>query len=103
MPSSSASLSSDAFLTHAHPPVPSDLFLLSFLLGGIVFKVYIVGESITVVRRFSLPNHGKRDLSKVAGMYPVPRISSYLSSAEDADLDPSIAGEIVVFSFLFPK
>ncbi|XP_050260300.1 inositol-tetrakisphosphate 1-kinase 3 isoform X3 [Quercus robur] len=59
--------------------------------GGIVFKVYIVGESITVVRRFSLPNHGKRDLSKVAGMYPVPRISSYLSSAEDADLDPSIA------------
>ncbi|XP_050260299.1 inositol-tetrakisphosphate 1-kinase 3 isoform X2 [Quercus robur] len=49
------------------------------------------GESITVVRRFSLPNHGKRDLSKVAGMYPVPRISSYLSSAEDADLDPSIA------------
>ncbi|XP_065632952.1 inositol-tetrakisphosphate 1-kinase 4 isoform X2 [Quercus suber] len=49
------------------------------------------GESITVVRRFSLPNHGKRDLSKVAGMYPVPRISSYLSSAEDADLDPIIA------------
>ncbi|KAK4563466.1 hypothetical protein RGQ29_005827 [Quercus rubra] len=59
--------------------------------GGIVFKVYIVGESITVVKRFSLPNHGKRDLSKVAGMYPVPRVSSYLSSAEDADLDPSIA------------
>ncbi|KAM4088608.1 hypothetical protein ACJW30_07G084200 [Castanea mollissima] len=59
--------------------------------GGIVFKVYIVGESITVVRRFSLPNHGKRDLSKVAGMYPVPRVSSYLSSADDADLDPSIA------------
>lgn len=79
------------------------LFLLSFLLGGIVFKVYIVGESITVVKRFSLPNHGKRDLSKVAGMYPVPRVSSYLSSAEDADLDPSIAGEIVVLSFLFPK
>jgi inositol-1,3,4-trisphosphate 5/6-kinase/inositol-tetrakisphosphate 1-kinase len=71
------------------------------LLGGILFKVYIVGETIKVVRRFSLPNLSKRELVKVAGVYPFPRVSSCLASADDADLDPSIAGEIVVLSFLF--
>uniref|UniRef100_A0A2N9F0X9 inositol-1,3,4-trisphosphate 5/6-kinase n=1 Tax=Fagus sylvatica TaxID=28930 RepID=A0A2N9F0X9_FAGSY len=59
--------------------------------GGILFKVYIVGETIKVVRRFSLPNLSKRELVKVAGVYPFPRVSSCLASADDADLDPSIA------------
>jgi len=46
------------------------------------------------VRRFSLPNISKRELSKVAGVYRFPRVSCAAASADDADLDPSIAGEI---------
>ncbi|KAH7524840.1 hypothetical protein FEM48_Zijuj06G0161700 [Ziziphus jujuba var. spinosa] len=34
--------------------------------GGVLFKVYIVGEAIKVVRRFSLPDVSKRELSRNA-------------------------------------
>ncbi|XP_035540768.1 inositol-tetrakisphosphate 1-kinase 3-like isoform X2 [Juglans regia] len=59
--------------------------------GGILFKVYIVGEIIKVVRRFSLPNVSKRELEKVAGVFRFPRVSSAAASADDADLEPSVA------------
>lgn len=68
-------------------------FLLWFV-GGVLFKVYIVGEAIKVVRRFSLPDVSKRELSKNAGVYRVPRVSCAAASADDADLDPGIAGEL---------
>ncbi|BFG19560.1 inositol-tetrakisphosphate 1-kinase 3 isoform X1 [Prunus yedoensis var. nudiflora] len=59
--------------------------------GGVLFKVYIVGEAIKVVRRFSLPDVSKRELSKTAGVYRFPRVSCAAASADDADLDPGIA------------
>jgi hypothetical protein len=69
-------------------------FFIWDIAGGLLFKIYIVGEYIKVVRRFSLPNISKRELSKVAGVYRFPRVSCAAASADEADLDPSIAGEI---------
>lgn len=59
--------------------------------GGLLFKVYIIGDSIKVVRRFSLPNVSKCELAKVDGVYSVPRVSCAAASADDADVDPDIA------------
>ncbi|XP_052202439.1 inositol-tetrakisphosphate 1-kinase 3-like isoform X2 [Diospyros lotus] len=59
--------------------------------GGVLFKVYIVGEAIKVVRRFSLPDVSKLELSENAGIFRFPRVSCAAASADDADLDPSIA------------
>ncbi|KAF8377694.1 hypothetical protein HHK36_031078 [Tetracentron sinense] len=59
--------------------------------GGVLFKVYIVGEAIKVVRRYSLPDVSKCELSKSAGVYRFPRVSCAAASADDADLDPCIA------------
>lgn len=59
--------------------------------GGVMFKVYIVGEAIKVVRRFSLPNVSRKELSKNAGVFHFPRVSCAAASADDADLDPSVA------------
>ncbi|KAI4366509.1 hypothetical protein MLD38_022380 [Melastoma candidum] len=59
--------------------------------GGVLFKVYVVGDTIKVVRRFSLPDVSKRELSKNAGVFHFPRVSCAAASADDADLDPSIA------------
>ncbi|XP_010455233.1 PREDICTED: inositol-tetrakisphosphate 1-kinase 3-like isoform X1 [Camelina sativa] len=59
--------------------------------GGVLFKVYIVGEAIRVVRRFSLPDVSRRELSKAAGVFHFPRVSCAAASADDADLDPNIA------------
>ncbi|XP_023746570.1 inositol-tetrakisphosphate 1-kinase 3 isoform X2 [Lactuca sativa] len=63
--------------------------------GGVVFKVYIVGDAVKVVRRFSLPDVSKRDLSRrsVGGVFRFPRVSCAAQSADDsvADLDPCIA------------
>ncbi|KAM5575145.1 hypothetical protein ABKV19_014210 [Rosa sericea] len=75
---------------------PSVSQLLNFhfffpVVGGVLFKVYIVGEAIKVVRRFSLPDVSKRELSETAGVYRFPRVSCAAASADDADLDPSIA------------
>ncbi|KAL2471426.1 Inositol-tetrakisphosphate 1-kinase 3 [Abeliophyllum distichum] len=61
--------------------------------GGVLFKVYIVGEAIKVVRRFSLPDVSKRELSKNAGVYRFPRVSCAAASADEADLDPCV-GEL---------
>ncbi|GAB4852438.1 Inositol-tetrakisphosphate 1-kinase 3 [Ancistrocladus abbreviatus] len=59
--------------------------------GGVLFKVYIVGDAIKVVRRFSLPDVCKRELSENAGVFRFPRVSCAAASADDADLDPSVA------------
>ncbi|XP_057466157.1 inositol-tetrakisphosphate 1-kinase 4-like isoform X2 [Actinidia eriantha] len=59
--------------------------------GGVLFKVYIIGETIKVVRRFSLPDVGKPELSKVAGVFRFPRVSCAAASADDANLDPAVA------------
>lgn len=59
--------------------------------GGVLFKVYIVGEAIKVVRRFSLPDVCKRELSRSEGVFRFPRVSCAAASADDADLDPGVA------------
>ncbi|XP_042440644.1 inositol-tetrakisphosphate 1-kinase 3-like isoform X1 [Zingiber officinale] len=59
--------------------------------GGILFKVYIVGEAVKVVRRFSLPDVDKREQLSNKGAFRFPRVSCAAASADDADLDPSIA------------
>ncbi|XP_057490221.1 inositol-tetrakisphosphate 1-kinase 3-like [Actinidia eriantha] len=59
--------------------------------GGVLFKVYIVGEAIKVVRRFSLPDVSNRELSTNAGVFRFPRVSCAAASADDADLDPGVA------------
>ncbi|BAT78387.1 Inositol-tetrakisphosphate 1-kinase [Vigna angularis] len=59
--------------------------------GGVLFKVYIVGDAIKVVRRFSLPDVSKWEHSKDAGIYNFPRVSCAAASADDADLDPTVA------------
>ncbi|XP_039035248.1 inositol-tetrakisphosphate 1-kinase 2-like isoform X2 [Hibiscus syriacus] len=59
--------------------------------GGILFKIYNVGDAIKVVRRYSLPNVTKCQLADVPGIFPFPRVSSAAASADDADLDPDIA------------
>ncbi|KAL0384339.1 UNVERIFIED_CONTAM: Inositol-tetrakisphosphate 1-kinase [Sesamum radiatum] len=60
--------------------------------GGVLFKVFIVGESIKVVRRFSLPDVTNCDLTKISGVFRFPRVSSAAASADNVDLDPSVAG-----------
>ncbi|RRT51372.1 hypothetical protein B296_00029429 [Ensete ventricosum] len=64
---------------------------LALPLGGVLFKVYIVGEAIKVVRRFSLPDVSKRELLSSTGVFQFPRVSCAAASADDADLDPNIA------------
>ncbi|OVA16477.1 Inositol-tetrakisphosphate 1-kinase [Macleaya cordata] len=59
--------------------------------GGVLFKVYIVGEAIKVVRRFSLPDINKYELLNNAGVFRFPRVSCAAASADDADLDPGVA------------
>eukprot|EP00250_Pteridium_aquilinum_P019522 c24464_g1_i2 orf=228-1421(-) len=71
-------------LTSLSPPLVLQEFVNH---GGVLFKVYIVGDSIKVVRRFSLP-----DQKQVGnGVIPFPRVSSAAASADDADLDPEVA------------
>lgn len=67
------------------------------VVGGVLFKVYVVGDAIKVVRRFSLPDVSKRELSKSAGVYRFPRVSCAAASADDADLEPCVAGETIFF------
>lgn len=50
-----------------------------------------------MVRRFSLPDVSKRELSKNVGVYRFPRVSCAAASADEADLDPGIAGEHLFF------
>ncbi|KAK6116054.1 hypothetical protein DH2020_008323 [Rehmannia glutinosa] len=82
------SLAYDEFsLQKLEPPLVLQEFINH---GGVLFKVYIVGEAIKVVRRFSLPDVSKRELSKNAGVYRF-RVSCASASADEADLDPCVA------------
>ncbi|CAN0920881.1 Inositol-tetrakisphosphate 1-kinase 2, partial [Linum grandiflorum] len=84
------SLAYDQFsLSELEPPLVLQEFVNH---GGVLFKIYIMGESIKVVRRFSLPNVSNCELEKVAGVMRFPRVSCAAASADDADLDPSVAG-----------
>lgn len=69
-------------------------FFFYLIAGGVLFKVYIVGETIRVVRRFSLPDVNKRELINNAGVFRFPRVSCAAASADDADLDPGVAGKV---------
>ncbi|OWM79130.1 hypothetical protein CDL15_Pgr003301 [Punica granatum] len=75
-------------LSELEPPLVLQEFINH---GGLLFKIYIVGEAIKVVRRFSLPNVGEQELLKVGGFLRFPRVSCAAASAEDAELDPGIA------------
>lgn len=83
------SLAYDPFsLSKLEPPLVLQEFVNH---GGVLFKVYIVGETIRVVRRFSLPDVNKRDLLSNSGVFRFPRVSCAAASADDADLDPGVA------------
>nr|GME00313.1 inositol-tetrakisphosphate 1-kinase 3-like isoform X1 [Ipomoea batatas] len=75
-------------LQNLEPPLVLQEFINH---GGVMFKVYIVGEAIKVVRRFSLPDVGRRELSKNDGVFRFPRVSCAAASADEADLDPCVA------------
>ncbi|XP_074570283.1 inositol-tetrakisphosphate 1-kinase 3-like [Curcuma longa] len=83
------SLAYDEFsLSMLDPPLVLQEFINH---GGILFKVYIVGETVKVVRRFSLPDVDKHELLSNKGAFRFPRVSCAAASADDADLDPGIA------------
>ena len=75
------------------PPNSGCPGLTIFHAGGILFKVYIVGETVRVVRRFSLPDVSDYDMENNEGIFPFPRVSCATNNAEDADIDPCISGE----------
>eukprot|EP00249_Psilotum_nudum_P021369 c28085_g4_i1 orf=266-1516(-) len=80
------SLAFDEFcLTELDPPLVLQEFVNH---GGLLFKVYIVGDSVKVVRRFSLP-----DVHEPVGngVIPFPRVSNAAASADGADLDPEVS------------
>jgi inositol-1,3,4-trisphosphate 5/6-kinase/inositol-tetrakisphosphate 1-kinase len=81
-------------LTELDPPLVLQEFVNH---GGVLFKVYIVGDQIRVVRRFSLPDvqEGKDACS---GAIPFPRVSNAAATAEEADLDPQAAGKETLFT-----
>ncbi|CAN6441320.1 unnamed protein product [Victoria cruziana] len=74
-------------LSQLEPPLVLQEFINH---GGVLFKVYIVGDAVNVVRRFSLPDVDKRGPSGL-GVIPFPRVSCAAASADDADLDPCVA------------
>ncbi|KAF2294306.1 hypothetical protein GH714_009104 [Hevea brasiliensis] len=84
-------------LSELEPPLVLQEFVNH---GGVLFKIYVVGEAIKVVRRFSLPNISKCELAKVAGVFRFPRVSSAASSADDVDLDPSVGGSITLLNIV---
>ncbi|KAF3434531.1 hypothetical protein FNV43_RR21616 [Rhamnella rubrinervis] len=75
-------------LSELEPPLVLQEFVNH---GGVLFKIFIVGETIKVVRRFSLPDVSNHELAKVDGLFRFPRVSCAAATADDADLDPSIA------------
>ncbi|GAB4853401.1 Inositol-tetrakisphosphate 1-kinase 4 [Ancistrocladus abbreviatus] len=75
-------------LSNLEPPLVLQEFVNH---GGVMFKVYVIGETIKVVRRFSLPDVCKRELSKHGGVFQFPRVSCAAASADNVDLDPVVA------------
>ena len=64
------------------------------LVGGVLFKVYVAGSTMKVVKRFSVPDICNQELANNPDVFHLPRISSAVASVDDADLDPSVAGEL---------
>ena len=85
------------FLCYSEFIVITMIFILVFIVGGIIFKIYIVGKSIKVVRQFALPNVSKCELEEVAGVFYFPRVFDVAAIINEADLDPSIAREKCFF------
>ncbi|XP_031480433.1 inositol-tetrakisphosphate 1-kinase 3-like isoform X2 [Nymphaea colorata] len=83
------SLAYDQFsLSKLQPPLVLQEFVNH---GGVLFKVFIIGETIKVVRRFSLPDVKKSERLHNVGVIQFPRVSCAAASAHDADLDPYVA------------
>jgi hypothetical protein len=59
--------------------------------GGVLFKVYVIGHMVRVVRRFSLPDIVGNG-AETNDIVSFPRVSCAAASADDVDLDPSIGG-----------
>lgn len=57
--------------------------------GAVLFKVYVIGDGIKVVRRFSLPDLSEKDMG--FGVKSFPRVSCAAATANEADLDPEAA------------
>ena len=57
--------------------------------------MYVIGDAIKVVRRYSLPDLSEKDLG--FGVKSFPRVSSAAATADEADLDPEAAGAIFLF------
>jgi inositol-1,3,4-trisphosphate 5/6-kinase/inositol-tetrakisphosphate 1-kinase len=55
--------------------------------------VYVIGDAIKVVRRYSLPDLGEGDQVSF-GVKSFPRVSSAAATVEEADLDPEVAGSV---------
>ena len=71
------------------------LFSFIFLLsGGLLFKVFIVGHIVKVVRRLSLANVYENQSG--TGITPFPRISCSTGYADMELLDPIVSGELSV-------
>lgn len=68
------------------------IFFRHLYTGGILFKVYVIGDAIKVVRRYSLPDVSDKDKDLVFGVKKFPRVSSAAATADEADLDPKAAG-----------
>ncbi|KAI5082766.1 hypothetical protein GOP47_0002509 [Adiantum capillus-veneris] len=73
-------------LSELRPPLVLQEFINH---GGVLFKVYIIGHIIKVVRRFSLPDVRENEVNK-SGVIPFPRVSCAAASADGADLDPIV-------------
>ncbi|KAJ7555766.1 hypothetical protein O6H91_05G054200 [Diphasiastrum complanatum] len=58
--------------------------------GGLLFKVYVMGDSLNVVRRPSLADICVGN-SGAHGLIPFPRVSSASAPAEESYLDPQTA------------
>lgn len=48
------------------------------------------------MRRFSLPDVDESQVLNNAGVFRFPRVSCAAASADDADLDPAVAGEFII-------
>lgn len=76
----------DVCLSELKPPLVLQEFINH---GGVLFKVYVIGHIVKVVRRFSLPDVRENEANR-NGVIPFPRVSCAAASADGADLDPNV-------------
>lgn len=68
------------------------LVLAVLLVGGVMFKVYVVGHIIKVVYRASLSDISG-DQTSETGVMPFPRVSSATASVAGINLDTAVTGK----------